>query len=413
MSQACLDPFSAGNQPDPATAIQQLETFLSQHATLRHSFPAQFTAVVRTSTGDAAMALDLISNVPFSAGALASRRAQRALLPESGLTLNEEAVVAGLVQFVTDLLDVYEKDHPTFMYLLDFSMQNMGLDGDRFVLVDLDSFCVECSDGKLRPAVGLGPSAGTQQVPGTNIFQPDALRVAIIARTHKLDLHSAQARYVRMVKYQTMVMLCALAVNAVMFGRSGDMSRKAWYAALRPGAMDVQNAIDTLKLFENIFDLPGFVDRVVDLTATVAGGNPLLPVCRTERTADQWLADNTAMTRNLVHVLKSTSVTDLGSKDSTKIAQINGKAAVVLGAGNYGVVLAGPADFPHAIKIFTNTRDGPTCVYCPVMTAEAGRVGHYCTDCHLAICLECMAGRRPAAFGWHQSTCTRLTPPDV
>jgi hypothetical protein len=116
------------------------------------------------------------------------------------------------------------------------------------------------------------------------------------------------------------------------------------------------------------------------------------------------------MTQQLRGVLTTLRVLDLASKSAKKIAEFGGNAAVVLGAGNYGVVLQGPVGFSHAIKLFKNVRGAPRCVYCPDATAVDGHVGHYCADCHVAMCPACMAG---GDRDYHAAMCTRLVPPYV
>ena len=409
----CGDPFRGGYQADPKGSIANLRRFFLDHPRLQH-FLLPFSHVHNTASGVPAMAMQKAGEVPFCTDGYLTRPHKDLTGGQQGglgLTAAEHVVRDGLVALVNALLAEYEAPSSTFCYYTDVSAQNFGVIDGRLVLLDIESINVECTDGLGRPGEGAAACGRFTAVPGVGIWNMTDLTPREAISGPGTDVYPPLHVQNRL-KFQTIAMLCALVNNIDTVGRAPTaMDRSGWFSMLRPGPMDVQQAVDGVATVAHATDDTVLVERLCRV-GTAGPPDIAPPPARITRNDDTcWAAGCVGMDSMLLRMLPTLAVKDVDSRDpGTMGVCIGGASATVIGQGQYGIIAQAPGA-TCVVKLFRYIVGGPVCMYCTA--CRPGNVFHYCHDCGMAICFQCWGGHRPTLLGVHLPLCTRLPLPNV
>lgn len=409
----CRDPYRGGYQNDPQDSIDNLHSHFKEHPNM-HRFLLPFSRVHSTAGGVPTMAMQKADDVPFCTDGYVTRPHKVLTGGHGGglgLTAAEHIVRDGLIALIDVLLTEYEKPSETFCYYTDVSAQNFGVIDGRLVLLDIESMSVECTDGVGRPGRGAAPCGRFWAVPGVNVFTMLDLTPRETVSGPGADVYPPLHRVQTRQKFQTIVMLCALVNNIdTIGGAQAAMGRSKWFSLLRPGPMDVQQAVDAAGVLAHATNNSSLVDRLCRMaTAGPLGGGALATNIGSEDTA--WAIGCADMNRQLLHLLPTMSVGDVDSRDAATMKVVLGGAeTAVIGQGQYGIIALQPGA-TCVYKFFRYVVGGPVCMYC--VACRPGAVFHYCHDCGMAICFRCWGGRRPSMLGIHLPLCTRYSLPNV
>ena len=371
----CLDALPDGKQWSPARQINDLRKHLSEFPALAPAFP-EFSRVQNSVSGVPCMLLDKVS-VPYT---LHAKK-----YPDKA---GERDVVAGLASFVVQLLAEYQARPSPFLYMLDFSLMNVGTAKSKLLqFVDLESWLV--ADG------GYGTFYASEfSIPGFGIYKPHELQV---------DSENSVGIVHARLKYSTLSQMAIMAVRAHECCNRDSSCDFDWRELLGRSEYTLWDARWYLMRFEKLFGAKGIVNaaeamRVTDCDAASTDVAAWVPGASCASLANNAAADDalSAFLRGEGSGLRLCS-------DAATVA-FNSSDAHVLGKGSFGIVCDFPLAPRYVIKVFNHVAGGPTCVHCACdPDAQPQDLAHHCECCNMSVCTAHIAVA--VERGFHTDSC--------